>query len=247
MFEGCSSSIYVFGSAAGGALGCQDKQANIEVVPRQLAKCCANLLQQETSLVINVIAGNGTTMIITSEEKAYSWGDSPLKNCALKTKRGTSCQCNCVPLNSIVKVAHGTSHVIAVTENSEVYGWGEITHCYRSKSASLAAASGKATTCKATKPRKLRIDFTTKQSQKRPLVNQVACGNGFSCLLQNDGTLITLGRLGIGASSTLNNIRFQEISCGQNHIAAICNNFQRVYTWVSLLMKSMLHIFTNSH
>jgi alpha-tubulin suppressor-like RCC1 family protein len=230
MIEGCSSNVYVFGSTAGGALGCQEQPANIELVPRQLAKCCADLSKQETGIVTNIVAGNGVTTLITSNNEAYSWGDLSLKNCAVKARRGTSCQCKRIPIGDIVYVAHGTHHSI-VTVNSSVYGWGEISHCYRSKSASLAAASNKTTTRKISKPRKLRFDITEDQTQKHLLIKQVACGNSFSCLLKTDGTLIVIGQIGIGSSSTLNNIRFKEISCGQNHIAAICD-FQRVYTWV---------------
>jgi alpha-tubulin suppressor-like RCC1 family protein len=208
---------HFWGSTANGAVGCQSNGAvKVQLVPQLLSSCCTDILGNSQVKVLSVIAGNGVTSLVTDQNEIYSWGKSLLKNCAVKTKRGKSCQCDRVPLDNVVLIAHGSNHHIAITENNQVYGWGDISHCYH-KSKSTAKTN-------TTKPRKISV-------VEQPLVKQIACGESLTCLLKQNGMLLTLGRLGLGCNTTLNNLRFDKIACGNNHCAATCLN-GGVYTWV---------------
>ena len=85
--EECNSAVYVWGSASNGALGCQPKPTKVQLVPRQLSQCCADVLKK-SGIVTGISAGNGVTTIVTNQNKAYSWGESILKHCAAKGKKG---------------------------------------------------------------------------------------------------------------------------------------------------------------
>lgn len=228
--EECSSSIYVWGSSAHGALGCQGKQSKVQLTPQPFSQCCRDL---HGTTVTHIVAGNGVTTLVTDQNEAFSWGNSSLKHCTVKTKKGNACQCSRIPLDEVAVVAHGGSQNIAVNEDGEVYGWGEVSHCFQSKPlCSVAVRSAAARSATARKPRKLPIKLE-KNSKKHKTVTRIACGDSHTCILSVEGKLAVLGKFRIEPTSLLNNIGIKEISCGMNHIACICSSRGSLYTWVS--------------
>jgi len=99
-----------------------------------------------------------------------------------------------------------------------------------------------------TTPRKINVGGGSLETK------DAACGEKHTCLLQQNGVLITIGandagQLGIGCShdrkgnqvhtiqkirrgpKMLNFIPFREIACGNNHCAAIASQDGSIYTW----------------
>jgi alpha-tubulin suppressor-like RCC1 family protein len=211
--------VYVWGSTANGALGCQQKSTKVKVqpVPKSLSPCCANRLH---SYITSIAAGNSVTTVVTERNEVYSWGNLSLKS-RINTNRVNSCQCNLIPLDGITCIAHGSSYHVAMTIKNEIYAWGDASHCFGTKANSKQ---------KLTKPKRLTVTALKENRYKklnRPLelVRRMACGEKFTCILKYDGQL-----LGIGSYGRLNNIYFKEIACGHNHCAAVCSKGS-LHTW----------------
>lgn len=225
MIEKVHSSVYVWGSAAQGALGCQGKPTKVELVPRPLSRCCTDLIRSHA--VLTVAAGNGLTTLITDRLAAYSFGKLPLKNCGVKARKGNLCQCIKIPIDGIAGVAHGKNHSIAIVTSGEVFVWGDISHCIVGSKSTAPYRSAATTKRVTTKPRKISErdkEQTLLETNKQLVTTKVACGENHTCILRNNETMLTFG---IGRNS----IRFREISSGHNHCAAISSNDGAVYTW----------------
>jgi alpha-tubulin suppressor-like RCC1 family protein len=240
MIDNCLSTIYVWGSTANGALGCPDKSAKVQLVPRRMSPCCLDLLRPQT--VSSVIAGNGVTTLVTDRLDAFTWGKTVLKDCNVKAQKGNSCKCHRIPLADVTAVTHGSSHTTVIAGKGDVFGWGDLSACDLkinvAKSLSAPHHSA-ATKRKITKPRNIpltcllqRRTTTSAPHREQHFARQVACGDSHTCILMDDGTVLTMGRLRIGCNIAFANVHFEEIACGHNHCAAICRHRNAFYTWV---------------
>lgn len=259
------SSVYVWGSTAHG-VGCRlDGEAavgskKVQLVPRRFTPSTTSVSINGGS-AIQVVASNGLSTILTDKWEAYSWGSCVDGKNGRGRNRGVlakeeSGAMSKVQAENVSSISHGTGHTCAVTLKGEVYGWGSNLGVGNRQSNSrnesgrqrfLAGSSGgnDARRTFVANPRKMVFGDT---SSSKSIA--VACGEKHTCILQQDGTLLTmgandLGQLGIGPSSqqdrhkekstkgfhVIQSIRrgpiffkcvpFKAVSCGNNHCAAI--------------------------
>ena len=266
------SIIYVWGSTAHCALGCLDYKGKVQLVPRRLNPCCTRKISGGSA--IQVVAGNGFSTVVTDKWEAYSWG----KGASADGKNGRGRSCGILPANtkscsirnvrlqneSVLGIAHGTG-TCAVTLNGDVYGWGENTYGnlgdgdrpsnskndYGRQRFSAGSGGNEARRRFIASPRKIVLGDNVSKT------NSVACGEKHTCILKQNGVLVTMGandagQLGIGLSHNrhkdrnrvfniietikrgpkmLNCVPFREIACGNNHSAAISSQDGSLYTW----------------
>ena len=203
------TSVYIFGSNAGGALS---DEVSIARKPRQFsfplprgnARCC--------------FAGDKRTIVVTTTGEAYSWGSDPLG------RKSTTHKNRIKPLRikavkeAIFKVAHGSKHSLLLSSDKNVYSFGD-------------AEFGKLGL-----ERKVRGSITVPQKLNVRNCIDIACGVSTSTLLLTSGEIVCHGlTVGKGTRSSIPctfqfPFKMQSIACGSSHTVSLSNN-GKCFTW----------------
>jgi len=204
---GIPTSIYIFGSNAGGALSDEVSIARKPrrfSFPRDNASCC--------------FAGDKRTIVVATTGDAYSWGSVPLG------RKSTTHKSRIKPLRiksvkePINKVAHGSKHSLLLSCDKTVYSFGD-------------AEFGKLGL-----ERKFRGSITVPQKLNVKNCIDIACGVSTSTLLLASGEIVCHG-LTVGKrtrSSVPCTFQFpfkmQSIACGSSHTVSLSND-GKCFTW----------------
>jgi len=272
----------VWGSTANDALGFIDGKAcskkKVQLVPKRFASSPTSHRNSNPNLVnggsaIRVVAGNGFSTILTDKWEAYSWGNGVGavdgkngrgRNRGVLAKTAESSAIRKVQAGNVTRIAHGTGHTCVVTLNGEIYGWGNNAHGNlgvdgrqsnssnaHGRQRALASLGGNDARRRfVAKPRRIDVGDNSSKSI------DVACGEKHTCILHQNGTILTMGandagQLGIGSNDRhrekhkgfhiiqsarrgpkmLSCIPFREIACGNNHCAAISLQDGSLFTW----------------
>ena len=110
--EPYQTQCYCWGSGAGGALGGSVK---IQLSPKRF--------HVPRKYIQNAYAGDRRTIALASNGDAYSWGNDPLgRKCAASNK---SLARKITKLSSVLKVAHGSTHSVAIDTRGRAFSFGD--------------------------------------------------------------------------------------------------------------------------
>lgn len=177
-----------------------------------------------------VVAGNGFSVVVTEEGVVYSWGSGEFGRLGYcDTRRQTHPrQISDLRPNKILKVALGSYHACAISDQGAVFTWG------RGNSGQL----GRGNVMNEDSVRQV----SALQDEK---IIDVACGEAHTCVLTESGEVYTwgagqAGQLGHGdylrqsLPIKVANIpqKISQIACGKRHTA--CVSIEGiVYSWGS--------------
>ncbi|XP_074111220.1 RCC1 and BTB domain-containing protein 1 [Cotesia typhae] len=215
--------VYALGSNTSGCLGTGDTHSTLYPV-----KIEALTLKGVKTFAFGV---GPHVLALTNKGEVYSWGH----NGYCELGNGSS---NQNPLPSkvasnfedkpIIAIACGSHHSLALTEDGEVYGWGQNT----------CGQVGSGISTNQNTPRKINSGLAGKK------IIQIACGQTSSVAVTNNGEVYawgnnSVGQLGVGTYinqlspqkvTGLNGIVIAKVVCGYSHTMAMSDEGD-VYVW----------------
>ena len=178
-----------------------------------------------------VSCGSNFTGFVTKDKTLYMWGNNNYSQLGDGTvvRRHKPTYVKIKGNQKIVKVSCGYSHTGAITEDGNLYMWGQ----------NLNGQLGDGTTITKDKPTYVKI-------KGNPQIIKVSCGGYHTGAITEDGSLYMWGfnRNGqVGDGSTVNkskpvlikikgNPRFVKVSCGESHTGAVTED-GNLYMWGS--------------
>ncbi|XP_067014556.2 RCC1 and BTB domain-containing protein 1 isoform X1 [Anabrus simplex] len=215
--------VFAIGSNAAGCLGLGDLNSTLE--PRKVEGLCQKKVK-------GFAYGSGPHVIAFTEAgELYSWGH----NGYCELGNGSSNQClapilvqNALSTKHIIEVACGSHHSLALTDEGEVFAWGQ-NNCGQ-------VGSGVSTNQSA--PRRVNSGISTKRCVS------IACGQTSSMAVTDAGEVYGWGyngngQLGLGNNinqmspnrvATLQGVVVTKIVCGYAHTMAM-SDVGMLYTW----------------
>ncbi|XP_043798332.1 RCC1 and BTB domain-containing protein 1-like isoform X1 [Apis laboriosa] len=217
--------VYAVGNNTCGCLGTGDTQSTL--YPKKIEELCGKDIK-------TFAYGKGPHVLaLTEEGKVYSWG----QNChyELGNTFGSQALTPAIITNLcnefIVDIACGSHHSLALTNDGEVYAWGQNT--------SGQVGCHDITTLVQDIPRKLNFTLTGKK------VICISCGDSFSVVVTNNGEVYSWGRNDVGQLGIENNnndqfhpcritslakIVIEKVVCGSIHTLALSDEGV-LYVW----------------
>ena len=225
--------VYCWGNGHGGVLGIKKDGTvrNLELKPVPLNY----EISTDESSIDQVFAGHTVSNIITEIGNLYSWGSDP--NCIGRrapTLKGRHHVKRISKLKGrILKVSHGNSHVCALTDDGEVWAWGD-------------ASKGKLGLGAASKSRHIHTPKKITYFRGKKCID-IACGEHHTAIITDEKQILMFGsneanQLGIGLQTKRKiqysslpvvvkcPVKFIAISCGTNHSVGISEN-RMAYSW----------------
>jgi len=224
IFTTMDKKVYALGCNRHGCSGCGNEVSSM--IPQKISEL-------DGKKVVSISAGSGPhVVVLTDDGEVYSWGD----NKSSQVGNGDSITVLSPFLVSrfittkVTRVACGSYHTLAVTENGEVYSWGF--NNYGQIGCGSTASQGS--------PRK--ISFPVKENR----MIDVSCCQNSSFALSCVGSLFSWGyngngQLGLNKDthqripcliSLLSNITIKKISGGHSHVFALSDEGE-LYGWGS--------------
>lgn len=217
-----SGDVYALGSNTAGCLGTGDTHSSLQ--PRKVNVLCGK------GIITFAYGGGPHVLALTENGEIYAWGHNGYSELG----NGSTNQCLtptlCVNLQdkTIVQIACGSHHSMALTKEGEVYAWGQ-NNCGQ-------VSNGIGTNQSA--PRKVNTALAGK------VVVSIACGQTSSMAVTDVGEVYGwgyngVGQLGIGnyvnqlspvKVSGLNGIVIEKIVCGYAHTLALSDEGV-VFVW----------------
>lgn len=225
-----------WGDSSWGQVG---SDSNFSVNRTPLAVTSDGVLAGET--LVKVAAGTSHSLALTASGRIFAWGDNTsgrLGNSSTTSSR--------VPVRvtttgllsgkTVVKIAAGGSHSLALTSDGQVAAWG-------SNSSWQLGTGGSASGSAAP------VAVSRSGVLEDKLVTEIAAGQSHSVALLSDGTMVawgtnSSGQLGTGnttlsalpvavlSNGALAGIRFVAIAAGASHTLALSSD-GRVFSWGS--------------
>ncbi|KAK3086212.1 hypothetical protein FSP39_015293 [Pinctada imbricata] len=215
--------VYAIGSNCSSCLGLGDTHSSFE--PRKVEALCKKK-------IMDIAFGSGPHVLaVSSTGDMYSWGH----NGYCQLGNGGSSQ-GLAPVlitanlqgKKILKVACGSHHSLALSQEGEIYAWGQ-NNC---------GQVGSGTTTNQPTPRKVMAVIGTK------VASSIACGQTSSMALMENGEVYGWGyngngQLGLGNNvnqpnpcrvQQLQNIIICQLACGYAHTLALSDEGV-LYTW----------------
>ncbi|XP_015440435.1 PREDICTED: RCC1 and BTB domain-containing protein 1-like [Dufourea novaeangliae] len=175
--------------------------------------------------------GKGAYVLaLTDKGTVYSWGDDGCDRRTLSHKLIIAPTIMCINLSKkfIVKIACGSQHSLALTDDGELYAWG------RNNYGQLG--EGEDTNHNA--PRKVYFNL------KNEKLIRISCGDSFSIAVTDNGKVYSwgynrVGQLGIGnyllqvkpcEVQALAGVLIKKVVCGYGHCLALSNE-GNIYVW----------------
>ncbi|XP_001600404.1 RCC1 and BTB domain-containing protein 1 [Nasonia vitripennis] len=214
--------VYALGSNTAGCLGTGDSHSTLH--PKKVEALCGKGIK-------TFAYGSGPHVLaLTNKGEIYSWGHNGY--CELgngSTNQGLT-PTLCLNLNEkvVTAIACGSHHSVALTEDGEVYSWGQ-NNCGQ-VSSGISSNQGA--------PRKVNSALTGK------VVVSIACGQTSSMAVTDVGEVFGwgyngVGQLGIGnyvnqlspcKVTGLNGIVIEKVACGYAHTLALSDE-GALYVW----------------
>ncbi|KAK0179955.1 hypothetical protein PV327_005649 [Microctonus hyperodae] len=215
--------VYALGSNTSGCLGTGDSHSSLHPVKVE-ALSHKNVKTFAFGVGPHVLA-------LTGKGEVYSWGhngycelgNGSSNQCSTPTKVATSFEDKI-----IIAVACGSHHSLALTEDGEVYGWGQNT----------CGQVGSGISTNQNTPRKINSGLTGKK------IVQIYCGQTSSMAVTNNGEVYawgnnSVGQLGIGSYinqlspqrvTGLVGVVIEKVVCGYSHTMALTDEGD-LYVW----------------
>ncbi|XP_021346916.1 RCC1 and BTB domain-containing protein 1-like [Mizuhopecten yessoensis] len=215
--------VFAFGSNCSACLGLGDAGSSFE--PKKIEVLCKKN-------VVDIAFGSGPHVLaVTAVGEVYSWGH----NGYCQLGNGGSMQ-GLFPFlvstnlqgKKVTKVACGSHHSVALTQEGEIYAWGQ-NNC---------GQVGSGTTTNQSTPRKVMAVIGTK------FVTSIACGQTSTMALMDSGEVFGWGYNGNGQLGLGNNVNqpnpckvqglqgiiISQLVCGYAHTLALSDEGV-LYTW----------------
>ncbi|MFA6866250.1 MAG: hypothetical protein WCR54_01905, partial [Clostridia bacterium] len=176
--------------------------------------------------ISKIASGAAHALAVSNTGKLYSWGNNDngqLGDCT--TQESNLPQQIILSGEKFNKIAIGETHTIALSDEGELYAWGN------NSNGQLGLNSN------------LSYDIPQYIDVPNVKFSEVACGTDFSIALSNVGDLYVWGKNDkrqLGDNSTVDvnapkklefeNVKFSKIACGDSHITALSTTGE-IYSW----------------
>ncbi|KAH7654723.1 Regulator of chromosome condensation 1/beta-lactamase-inhibitor protein II [Dioscorea alata] len=208
--------------------------------------CIANAFQEPVEVfgfsekVVEISAGYHHSSAITEDGKLFTWGNNSCGQLGLGKRAGsivsTPTMIDCLADIKVSKVALGSEHSIAITDEGEVLSWGaggsgRLGHGHQSSFLGFSMISSEYT------PRLIKNFEGMK-------VRRIAAGMLHSACINEQGSVFifgerTINKLGFGEAKNasrplvVEQLPFsEEVACGGYHTCVVTNE-GRLFTWGS--------------
>ncbi|KAF0992308.1 hypothetical protein HZS_4001 [Henneguya salminicola] len=239
--------IFGFGDNRSSQLSCESNAETIPL-PRYILILKRRRIAQSLQNVVYIACGYFCSFAINNSifpplflvGVLYSWGSNEYGELGIGSDRPVSTHIlDIFKLRgcSIIKIAGGFSHVVAISHNGYLYAWGN-----NSKG---QAGRGNLTSFKIINILAPRITFPAHvKSVEDMIIIDIACGSDHTVALSDDGRVFTFGfgrwgQLGHGQSSSIEynprqvidlaGAKISHIMCGRYHTVVYSATYKRLY------------------